>query len=68
MKVEYNLNIYNQSIIAAAIEAYKDYASISVSLIKPGICELNFINCVYDTKETVNEFNNYLIELLNESG
>lgn len=67
MKVTYNLDIYSQDIIKAAIDVYREYANISASYEESGSCVLVFSNFTYDMRETINEFNNYLIELLNGS-
>lgn len=63
-KLHLNKNIYPYENIINSINEYKNIADITVSHDdKYFICI--FKNCRYDTQETINEFENYVIMLSN---
>ncbi len=58
---------YSHDAISGAIKDYSKLASISC--VEEGeyyVC--TFPNCITDSQRIVNEFNNYLIELMNARG
>lgn len=63
-ELELAFDIYTESRIVKAIEAYKNYADISISR-NPLSYILTFTNCRYDVELTIKEFENYLICLEN---
>lgn len=63
-KLKLNTNIFNKICIEKAIQAYENICSIKISEIDNYIiCE--FTNCIYDIEETIKEFENYVIDLMN---
>ena len=57
-------NIYSMIQVEKAAKAYRDICQIKIN--KNGnyiICE--FTNCFYDKNETISEFKNYIIDLMN---
>lgn len=63
-KLKLNINIFNITHVKKAVKAYKDICKIEIDQIGSYIvCE--FTDCIYDSKETVNEFENYIIDLMN---
>ena len=68
MKVTYNLAIYPRCVLLDAIEAYKHHTRIKMSQKGSDSVVLDFLKCAFGMTETINEFNNYMIELLNVSG
>lgn len=63
-ELELAFDIYSENGIIKAIEAYKNYADISISR-NPSSYKLTFTNCRYDVQLTIREFENYLICLEN---
>lgn len=63
----YTKAFYSSEVLSQAIDDYKKIAKIKLhdggEYYK---CE--FLRCVADTQLVINEFNNYLIELLNSKG
>ena len=63
----YTKDFYSKVVLNQAIDDYKKIAKIK--LLEDGEhykCE--FFRCAVDTQLVINEFNNYLIELLNSKG
>ena len=63
----YTKTFYSKEVLNQAIDDYKKIAKIK--LLEDGDhykCE--FFRCAVDTQLVINEFNNYLIELLNSKG
>ena len=63
----YPKTFYSKEVLNQAIDDYKKIAKIK--LLEDGEhykCE--FLRCAVDTQLVINEFNNYLIELLNSKG
>lgn len=63
----YSKTFYSKKVLTKAISDYHRIATIKLS--ENGshyMCE--FRKCVVDEQTVMNEFNNYLIELLNSSG
>ena len=58
--------IYSEGCIREGIDAFADLCSISLSS-SDGTYIVSFSDCVYDTDETMKEFENYLIELTHGS-
>lgn len=48
-----------------AAEAYKNLVDISIAEY-PDFFMVTFTNCIYDEKQTVKEFGNYVIGLMNQ--
>lgn len=70
MKTEtqsYSKAIYSRPAIVSAIQDYRKIARISLKENETHyVCE--FTKCIVDAQRVMNEFNNYLIELLNTQG
>lgn len=70
MKTEtqsYSKAIYSRHAIVSAIQDYMKIARIRLTENETHyVCE--FTKCIVDAPRVVNEFNNYLIELLNTQG
>ena len=60
----YDKNIYPRFVLESAISAYKSIASIKIKE-KDGAFMCSFGKSKADTQIVINEFDNYLIELLN---
>lgn len=61
----YSKELYPEACIESAIRAYDGIAKITIIQNKTyHICQ--FSNCIADNTLVMNEFGNYLIELLNE--
>lgn len=60
---DYDLDIYPESIIRQAINDYSNICKIKAD-IKDGFAFLSFSDSVYDINQTVQEFSNYLIDLI----
>ena len=58
--------IYSADRIREAIGAFAGLCSMSLSS-SDGAYAVSFSDCVYDTDETIKEFENYLIELTHGS-
>ena len=58
---------YSSESIKRAIKDYKRIATITCSE-EERYYVCRFSNCVIDTQKVINEFNNYLIELMNSRG
>lgn len=67
MEVIYSHQIYTSEVLLLAIKDYREYAKIEISESTLSCSKLRFSECKYGLFETVQEFNNYLIELLNAS-
>ena len=66
-KCKYSKAFYTQETLAVAINDYKKIAIIKLLEDKGHyICE--FSECLVDSQVVINEFNNYLIELMNSKG
>ena len=57
-------DIYSEEKIKQVMQVYKDYARINLKK-KDGKYILEFKNCKYDEKITIQEFENYLIGMEN---
>jgi len=64
IKLNVNLGIYSIETINEVVKAYSKLAKIKVTF-KKDIAKLTFVNCKYDEKRTVKEFENYLIGIEN---
>lgn len=63
----YTKNFYSREVLNQAIDDYKRIAVIE--LLEDGqYYHCAFSQCAVDTQLVINEFNNYLIELLNSKG
>lgn len=64
IKLELSEDIYSEEKIKQVMQVYKDYAKIKM---KKYDCKyiLEFKNCKYDKKITIQEFENYLIGMEN---
>ena len=63
----YTKAFYSKEVLNQAIDDYKKIAKIK--LLEDGECyKCEFFRCAVDTQLVINEFNNYLIELLNSKG
>lgn len=66
-KCVYSKAFYSEKVLTAAISDYKRLAKIKMFEYDGCfICE--FCKCAVDSQAVINEFNNYLIELLNSRG
>ncbi len=63
-KLILNLDIYSLKNIENTCQVYADYASIKIIHMGSRI-ELEFDRCKYDSKLTMREFENYLINVEN---
>ena len=61
--VSYDLNIYPLEIIRGAILDYRHLCTIDLS-VEGDLAVLSFFKCLYDEDITINEFSNYLIDLI----
>lgn len=63
----YTKTFYPKEVLNQAIDDYKKIAKIK--LLEDGeYFKCEFFRCAVDTQLVINEFNNYLIELLNSKG
>jgi len=63
----YTKTFYPKKVLEQAIDDYKKIAKIR--LLNDGeYFKCDFFRCSVDTQLVINEFNNYLIELLNSKG
>ena len=62
--MQLNLEIYSESSIEKTCEVYKEYASIKLKR-KGKYITLYFNKCKYDSEITMQEFENYLINVEN---
>ena len=65
--LEINTDIYSTASVETVKEVYKDYAKIE-TIKKGNVLILRFYDCRYDEKQTVKEFENYLIGVENSYG
>ncbi len=63
----YTKIFYPKEVLNQAIYGYKKIAKIKL-LEVGGYYKCEFFQCAIDTQLVINEFNNYLIELLNSKG
>lgn len=63
----YTKDFYSKEVLNQAIDDYKRIAKIKL-LEDGGRYKCKFSRCAVDTQLVINEFNNYLIELLNSKG
>lgn len=63
-KLKLTTNIFSKAYIEEAIRAYKDICNIEISEINNYIV-CKFTDCIYNTEETIKEFENYVIDLMN---
>ena len=63
----YTKAFYRKEVLNQAINDYKKIAKIKL-LEDDEYFKCKFFQCVVDTPLVINEFNNYLIELLNSKG
>lgn len=63
----YIKTFYPKEVLNQAIDDYKKIAKIKL-LEDDEYCKCEFLRCAVDTQLIINEFNNYLIELLNSKG
>jgi hypothetical protein len=61
---KYSKSIYNKDCMMSAIKAYNKLAQISMTEQDSYYC-CKFTKCIVDPQRIMNEFGNYLIELLN---
>lgn len=59
--------LYDKNSISKAIKDYEDLCVIQVKDLTE-VWELIFFKCVYDTKLTMKEFENYVIDIINVRG
>lgn len=59
-----NTNIYKKNWIFLAAKAFEDICNINIIETNDYIV-CKFSNCIYDTIETIREFENYIIDLMN---
>ncbi len=65
MEIKLNKEIYDIHALNKCINAYKSICNIDVSSTEQ-YYEINIFDCLYDEKETIYEFCNYLIAKLSE--
>lgn len=63
-KLKLNTNIFTKDHIIKAAEAYKDICKIAITE-EDGYIFCEFTDCIYCIDETVKEFENYVIDLMN---
>lgn len=64
-KLKLSKSLYKIEIIIKAIDAFNDLSLIKLDITgNYYICEFN--SCYYDVEQTINEFENYLIDLSNK--
>lgn len=63
----YTKTFYPKEVLNQAIDDYKKIAKIKL-LEDDGHYKCEFFQCAVDTQLVIDEFNNYLIELLNSKG
>lgn len=66
MILKLNKEIYSKVYIITAMQAYADLAQITVKDISE-YWQCSFTRCRYDLQETILEFENYLIDLVNSN-
>lgn len=64
-KLKLRSDVYTEESIKKVIAVYKTLADIVIEGQKDGYMMICFINCIYDEKLTVKEFENYLIGVEN---
>ena len=64
---KYDLHIYPLEVIEQAKQDFSQIAKIFVAQ-KKHIAKCYFLFCVADEQQTVNEFSNYLIDLIGSKG
>lgn len=63
-ELKLSTNIFGIRNVEKAIVAYKDLCKIGINYTGNYIiCE--FTDCIYDNEETIREFENYIIDLMN---
>lgn len=63
-ELKLNKKIYDLSDVDCSVRSYKNIANITVHQDECYII-CKFTNCVYELTQTINEFENYLIQLSN---
>lgn len=63
-RIKYAKPFYSKLVLAAAINAYRKIANISLSE-DDNYYYCEFFNCIVPADRIIHEFDNYLIELLN---
>lgn len=64
-RLRLNRILYKKETIIKAIDDFNELASINLNINEHYyICEFN--SCYYDSHQTINEFENYLIDLSNK--
>ena len=63
-RVEFDLSIFSETVILKAIEDYREFCNIGISKTN-GLMICEFSDCKYETVATINEFSNYVIDLMN---
>ncbi len=66
-KLKINKELYFLSNISKAIDDYKNLATINL-IQDQKYYILDFMNCKFDSLITINEFENYLIDMANNRG
>ena len=64
-KLKLRSDVYTEESIKKVIAVYKTLADIVIEGQKDGYMMICFINCIYDEKLTIKEFENYLIGVEN---
>lgn len=64
VQIDLNTEIYSEESVKQAIQAYRDYATISTGS-KRGHIFVIFSECRYDEQMSIKEFENYLIGVEN---
>lgn len=64
-KLKLRSDVYTEESIKKVIAVYKTLAEIVIEGQKDGYIRICFINCIYDEKLTIKEFENYLIGVEN---
>ena len=64
---EFHKELYSKEVIAKAVNDYSEIADIFVKN-KEKYWQCLFQNCRFETEQTIREFENYMIDLLNVRG
>ncbi len=59
--------IFEKAVILNAISQYDSLCRISINEKDNNYYKLSFSNCLYSNEETIKEFENYVIDLMNSN-
>ena len=65
MEVSYSMRLFRSEILTKAVSEFSVFCDIWISDKTCDYWVIQFDNCIFKDRKTVQEFNNYLIELMN---